>query len=116
MLSPPKTTRDTPCHAAPFFLPVAAHCRCRPAFADGDGDGERAALARLVGEIDQLAPLLKQAEAQADPKDRVRFGYGWLRSDLEKVKAGIRVHLDRPWTGPASSPRPSSRCAGSTPR
>lgn len=46
-----------------------------PAFADGDG--ERAALARLVGEIDQLAPLLKQA----DPKDRVRFGYEWLRGE-----------------------------------
>jgi hypothetical protein len=44
-----------------------------PSFADGDG--ERAALARLVGEIDQLAPLLSEAEAKADSKDRVRFGY-----------------------------------------
>jgi len=69
-----------------------------PAWADGDG--ERAALARLVGEIDQLTPLLKQAEAQADAKDRVHFGYGWLREDLEKVKAGIRAHLERPRTEP----------------
>lgn len=65
-----------------------------------DGDGERAALARLVGEIDQLAPLLQQAEAQADTQERVRFGYAWLREDLEKVKAGIRSHLDRPRTEP----------------
>lgn len=69
-----------------------------PAFADGDG--ERAALARLVGEIDQLSPLLSEAEAKADSKDRVRFGYAWLREDLEKVKAGIRSHLDRPRTEP----------------
>ena len=65
-----------------------------------DSDGERAALARLVGEIDQLAPLLSEAEAKADSKDRVRFGYAWLREDLDKVKAGIRSHLDRPRTEP----------------
>lgn len=69
-----------------------------PVFADGDG--ERAALARLVGEIDQLTPLLEKAKVQADAKDRVHFGYGWLREDLEKVKAGIRVHLERPRTEP----------------
>jgi len=69
-----------------------------PALADSDG--ERAALARLVGEIDQLAPLVKEAEAKADPKGRVRFAYAWLREDIEKVKAGIRSHLDRPRTEP----------------
>ncbi len=80
------------------FLCLALLLSATQAFADSDG--ERAALARLVGEIDQLAPLLKQAEAQADTKERVRFGYAWLREDLEKVKAGIRGHLDRPRTEP----------------
>ena len=65
-----------------------------------DSDGERSALARLVGEIDQLAPLVKEAEAKADSTGRVRFAYAWLREDLEKVKAGIRSHLDRPRTEP----------------
>jgi len=70
------------------------------AAAAADGDGERAALARLVGEIDQLAPLISEAEAQANPNDRVRFGYGWLREDIDKVRKGINAHLHRPRTEP----------------
>jgi RAQPRD family integrative conjugative element protein len=79
----------------PFFalaLPAAA--------ALADGDGERAALARLVGEIDQLAPLIREAESQSSPQDRVRFGYAWLREDIGKVREGINAHLHRPRTEP----------------
>jgi RAQPRD family integrative conjugative element protein len=79
----------------PFFalaLPASA--------AMADGDGERAALARLVGEIDQLAPLIREAESQSSPQDRVRFGYAWLREDIDKVREGINAHLHRPRTEP----------------
>ena len=81
-------------------LPFFARALFAAAAAVADGDGERAALARLVGEIDQLAPLIGEAEAQANPHDRVRFGYGWLREDIAKVKQGINAHLLRPRTEP----------------
>lgn len=71
-----------------------------------DGDGERGALERLVQELDALEPVIADAERQADRRDRARFAYDWLRGDLERMKAGIRDHLERPRTEPnAVSPR-----------
>jgi RAQPRD family integrative conjugative element protein len=71
---------------------------CVPAWADGDG--ERGALSRLIGEIEALSPLIEEAERQADPNDRVRFAYDWLRRDLDSMKSGIRERLERPRTEP----------------
>lgn len=65
-----------------------------------DADGEREALARLAHEIEALAPLVAQAEAQANPDARIRFRYDWLRRDLERVRAGIREHIDAPRAEP----------------
>lgn len=70
--------------------------------ANADSDGERAALERLVKEIQLLEPLVQEAERQADPADRSRFAYDWLREDLERMKTGIRQHLERPRTEPAT--------------
>ena len=67
-----------------------------PGHARADSDGERAALARLAQEVDALQPLAAEAERQADAEDRVRFAYDWFEADLEKIKAGIREHLERP--------------------
>lgn len=75
--------------------------------AQADGDGERGALIRLIQEIDALAPLVAEAERQADRNGRVRFAYDWLRQDLEKMKRGVRDHLDRPRTEP-DAPAPLS--------
>lgn len=75
--------------------------------AHADGDGERGALVRLVQEIDALAPLVAEAERQADRNGRTRFAYDWLRQDLEKMKQGIRDHLERPRTEP-DAPAPLS--------
>lgn len=75
--------------------------------AHADGDGERGALVRLVQEIDALAPLVAEAERQADRTGRARFAYDWLREDMEKMKSGIRDHLERPRTEP-DAPAPLS--------
>jgi RAQPRD family integrative conjugative element protein len=69
-----------------------------PAWADADG--ERAALVRLIGELDALEPAVAAAERQADPAARTRFAYDWLRADLARMRQGIRDHVERPRTEP----------------
>lgn len=69
--------------------------------ARADGDGERGALERLIGEIAALEPLVAEAERQSDPRDRSRFAYDWLRADLDRMRRGIRDHLERPRNEPA---------------
>jgi RAQPRD family integrative conjugative element protein len=68
--------------------------------ATADSDAERGALARLIRELDALEPLIDAAERHADRYTRARFAYDWLRGDLERMKAGIRAHLERPRTEP----------------
>ncbi len=97
--------RNPSVHAACLaaLLSMAAACAAR-----ADADAERAALARLVGEVDALEPLLQEAERQADARDRSRFAYDLLRADLEHMKEGIREHLERPRTEPrAVAPLPA---------
>jgi len=63
-------------------------------------DGEREALARLDHELKALAPLVREAEAQAEPNARIRFRYDWLRQDLERVRSGIEAHINAPRAEP----------------
>ena len=69
-----------------------------------DPDGERAALARLVHELQVLQPLIDEAAAQADPDARIRFQYDWLRQDLDRIRLGIEAHIDAPRAEPRSFP------------
>ncbi|MDH3469470.1 MAG: RAQPRD family integrative conjugative element protein [Gammaproteobacteria bacterium] len=69
-----------------------------------DRDGERAALARLIHEIEALTPIVREAEMQADSGARIRFQYGWLQLDLDRIKLGIREHLDAPRAEPRTFP------------
>lgn len=69
-----------------------------------DPDAEREALARLIHEIEALAPLIETAESQASPDTRIRFRYDWLRQDLERIRAGIQEHIDAPRTEPRTFP------------
>ena len=62
--------------------------------ARADAATERAELVRLIHELEALEPVIQQAEAAGVSTQRIRFQYGWLRGDLEKVKAGIREYLD----------------------
>jgi RAQPRD family integrative conjugative element protein len=75
-----------------------------PAPGVGDTDAEREALARLAQELDALAPLIAEAEAQSSPDTRIRFRYDWLRQDLDKIRQGIADHLDAPRPEPRSVP------------
>ena len=73
-----------------------------PAVAWADADAEREALARLIHELEALAPLIERAESQANPDARICFRYDWLRRDLERIQSGIQAHID----APRSEPRP----------
>lgn len=74
------------------------------ASAMADPDAERESLARLIHEIEALAPLVDTAESQASPDTRIRFRYDWLRQDLERIRAGIQEHIDAPRTEPRTFP------------
>lgn len=69
-----------------------------------DPDSERAALARLIHDIEALEPLVREAEGHADYDARVRFRYDWLREDLERVRMGIREHMNAPRAMPREIP------------
>lgn len=83
------------------FLAAGLLAVAGPALA---GDGERAALARLIHEIDALSPLIEEAEREADPDARIRFQYDWLRVDLARMRMAIQEHIDAPATEPRSVP------------
>lgn len=59
-----------------------------------DASTERAELVRILREIENLELIVQDAEAASVSTQRIRFQYGWLRGDLEKIKAGIREYLD----------------------
>jgi RAQPRD family integrative conjugative element protein len=71
---------------------VASLATPMPSFADAES--ERAELARLIHELEQLERVLQQAQAAADSAQRIHFQYDWLRNDLARVKAGIREYLE----------------------
>lgn len=67
-----------------------------------NADAEREALARIIHELELLQPLLAEAKAAADPDARIHFRYDWLNKDLERVRQGIREHIDAPRAEPRS--------------
>ena len=73
-------------------------------FAFADADGERAALARIVHELQAIQPLITEAAAQANPDARIRFQYDWLRQDLDRIRLGIQSHIDTPRSEPRTFP------------
>ncbi|MBV2137085.1 MAG: RAQPRD family integrative conjugative element protein [Candidatus Thiodiazotropha sp. (ex Ctena orbiculata)] len=73
-------------------------------FAIADADGERAALARIIHELQAIDPLITEAASQANPDARVRFQYEWLRQDLDRIRLGIQEHIDAPRSEPRTFP------------
>ena len=69
-----------------------------------DADAEREALARLIYELEAVEPLIDKAQSQANPDARIRFRYDWLRQDLERVRLGIREHINAPHAEPRTYP------------
>ncbi|MEX2257291.1 MAG: RAQPRD family integrative conjugative element protein [Woeseia sp.] len=75
-----------------------------PPLAVADTDAERAALAKVLHEIEMLQALITEAEAAADPDARIRFQYSWLRADLATIRQGIDAHLQAPRQEPRTWP------------
>jgi len=73
-------------------------------FALADADGERAALARIVHELNAIEPLIAEAASQTNPDARIRFQYAWLRQDLNRIRLGIQGHIDVPRSEPRTFP------------
>lgn len=73
-------------------------------FAIADADSERAALARIIHELQTVDPLITEAASQANPDARVRFQYEWLRQDLDRIRLGIQEHIDAPRSEPRTFP------------
>ncbi len=73
-------------------------------FAVADADAERAALARVIHELQAIQPLITEAASQANPDARVRFQYDWLRQDLDHIRLGIQEHIDTPRSEPRTFP------------
>ena len=73
-------------------------------FAIADADGERAALARIIHELQTVDPLITEAASQANPDARVRFQYDWLHQDLDRIRLGIQEHIDAPRSEPRTFP------------
>mgnify|MGYP001545345634 CR=1 FL=1 len=73
-------------------------------FAIADADGERAALARVIHELQAIQPLITEASSQANPDARVRFQYEWLRQDLDRIRLGVQEHIDAPRAEPRTFP------------
>ena len=73
-------------------------------FAMADVDGERAALDRIIHELQSIDPLITAAASQANPDARVRFQYEWLRQDLDRIRLGIQEHIDAPRSEPRTFP------------
>ncbi len=69
-------------------------------FVVADADGERAALARIIHELQAIEPLITEAASQANPDARIRFQYNWLRQDLHRIRIGIQEHIDTPRSEP----------------
>ena len=69
-----------------------------------DADGERAALARIIHELQAIDPLITEAASQANPDARVQFQYDWLRQDLDRIRLGIQEHIDAPRSEPRTFP------------
>ena len=73
-------------------------------FAIADTDGERAALARIIHELQTIEPLITDAALQANPDARIRFQYDWLRQDMRTIQEGIQAHINAPRSEPRNFP------------
>jgi RAQPRD family integrative conjugative element protein len=73
-------------------------------FAVADADGERESLARITHELEAIQPLITEAASQVNPDARIRFQYDWLRQDLERIRQGIKAHIDAPRSEPRTFP------------
>ncbi|PLA73957.1 hypothetical protein CYQ88_08310 [Hydrogenovibrio sp. SC-1] len=63
---------------------------------------ERKALLNIVSHLQEINILIRTAETQQNPDQRIKFRYDWLRKDLYKINRGISDHLSSPESQPRS--------------
>lgn len=61
-----------------------------------DQDAENAALKRASMAIEQLQPILREAQQQSDERAAVQFRYDQLQHDLRLIREGIERHITAP--------------------
>ena len=64
--------------------------------ADEPGKSEHQALLKIDHQLSELTELIDEAELSADPDNRIRFRYDWLRRDIARVRRGVQAHIHRP--------------------
>ena len=73
-------------------------------FAQANNEREKAALVRLIHELQALQPLVTEARQSALMDARIRLNYDWLSQDLVHIQHGIQDYLDTPRSEPRSFP------------
>lgn len=63
---------------------------------------ERKALLDILSHLQEVDVLIRSAEAQQNPDQRIKFRYDWLRKDLYKVNRGVSDYLSSPESQPRS--------------
>ena len=66
------------------------------AAAEDTAKNETNALLKIDRHLSELALLIDEAELAADPDNRIRFRYDWLRRDIARVRNGVQAHIHRP--------------------
>lgn len=62
--------------------------------------GEKESLSKLLHELNAIRAIVDEAESRANPADRINFEYNALKSDLAKIRFGIREHMETPTVEP----------------
>jgi len=62
----------------------------------GAEDAERAALARIIHEVNLIEQMVTDAERNKSNTSQYTFQYPSLKSDLNAIVEGIQAHLSRP--------------------
>lgn len=62
----------------------------------GTEDAERAALARIIHEVNLIEQMVTDAERNKSNISQYTFQYLSLKSDLKAIVEGIQAHLSRP--------------------
>ena len=94
--APVEVTQPPPATTPEFFVPVPTyHYLPSPTSA-----AEREVLGRLEQELTLLQRLAREAQAQRNPAARSQFNYHALMRDLDRIRHGIRDHLQAPDLAP----------------
>lgn len=78
-----------------FNLIIASLLFTAPVY--GNTPTENMDLARISHILDASYPIIEDAKKQADPNQRLKFHYEWLKEDIQSIQKGIaqKIKQDR---------------------